>query len=258
MRGQIVAKFLVRAFAVALLAAIAAFTWWAWQLFHGKPHSVDAMATRQFVQYLASDPESLSSLGLIDGSLLDFHSGRLSPRTQQELDRRDAVVARFRRELERFDPERLAPDQRLTYDIWRWWLDAEIEASAPFYAAPLGDPYVVSQFGIHASFPEYMTTTHALSNPKMARNYIKRLDAFPQAVDETIALFEDHAARGVMAPRVILERVIADIDKFTASAPPENVLVSSMRSRMEKSGAFPVASVNDFALQASDRVEKSV
>ena len=242
---------------ILLLIGAAMLAWWLTGVLHGKPGRVETMATRQFIQYLASDPETLTHLGMIDGRLIDVHSSRLAPRTQLELDRRSALVRRFRTELDRYDPDRLPSDQRLTWEIWRWWLDAEIAAAEPFYGAPLGLPYAISQFGLHYEFWNLMTHGHQLSNARLARNYISRLYAFDQAANETVDLFEAHAERGVLPPRSILERVIADLEGILATPAEQSDLVTSMRQRMEESGAFSPTAIDRFTTEATEAVRAS-
>jgi len=248
-----------RALGVLLLIGVAVLASSAWVVIWGKPSRVDTMATRQFVQFLISDPETLTQLGFIDGRLIDFHSGRLRPRTQTELDRRSALLRRFQSEIDRYDPSGLDPEQALTHEVWRWWLDTEIAVSEPFYGAPLADgPYVMSQFGLQFGFWNLMTSAHRLGNERLARNYIRRLQAFGPAAEETVALFEAHAERGVLPPRSILERVIADIDRMLETDPADSELVRSMRERMAESGSLSAERREDYLSQAVQAVSEQV
>ena len=249
----------LRIFGAMCLVGMAFLAWSAWVVFWGTPSRVETMATRQFVKFLISDPETLTQLGFIDGRWIDFHSGRLRPRTQAELDRRSALLRRYRAELDRYDPERLDPDQRLTYAVWSWWLDAEIAASEPFYSGPLElGPYVMNQFGLQHSFWNLMTNSHRPSNARLARNYVRRLQAFEQAAIETVALFEDHAERGVLPPRSILERVMADIDRILEIDPADSDLVRSMGERMAETSTLSADRRESFARQAEQAVREQV
>ncbi len=246
---------ILRIFGALSLLGVAFAAWSAWVVIWGTPSRVETMAARQFVQFLISDPETLTMLGFIDGRVIDRHSGRLRPRTQVELDRRGEQVRRFRAELDRYDPDKLDPDQRLTLEVWGWWLDAQAAVSESFYAAPLmGSPYVMSQFGLQDQFWNLMTHSHRPSNARLARNYVRRLQAFEQAADETVALFEDHAERGVLPPRTILERMIADIDGILEVDPVDSELVQSMVVRMAEAGTLSADRREDFARQAEQAV----
>ena len=246
---------ILRIFGALSLLGVAFAAWSAWVVIWGTPSRVETMAARQFVQFLISDPETLTMLGFIDGWVIDRHSGRLRPRTQAELDRRGEQLRRFRAELDRYDPDKLDPDQRLTLEVWGWWLDAQAGVAEPFFGAPLMiSPYVMSQFGLQDEFWNLMTSSHRPSNARLARNYVRRLQAFEQAADETVALFEDHAKRGVLPPRTILERMIADIDGILEVDPGDSELVQSMVVRMAEAGTLSADRREDFARQAEQAV----
>jgi|GEM_PF-3630947 len=52
----------------------------------GTPFTVGMLADRQQLIALLHDPEALTELGLIDGSVLDWHPDRLSPISLAERD----------------------------------------------------------------------------------------------------------------------------------------------------------------------------
>ena len=226
-------KWILRTIGLVLLGAVFFASWTAHVIFNGTPSKVDTMAARQFIQYLASDPEALSFIGFIDGTVLDRHSGRLTPNTQAELDRQSALIDQYRKEIARYDGRDLSPDQQLTLDVWAWWLGAQDALSDSFYIAPMGTPFVVDQAGIHASFPRLMVDAHQLSNKKLVRRYTKRIEAFGPSVDELIETFNAHADAGILAPRSVLERTVTDIRAQLSRPIDEDELVVTFRARLE-------------------------
>ena len=73
-----------------------------------------------------------------------------------------------------------------------------------------------------------------------------------------MALFEEHAERGALPPRTILERVIADIDGILAVEPVDSELVQSMVVRMAEAGTLSADRREDFARQAEQAVANQV
>jgi len=247
------------AICLVLLLGLAFLGWQVWTLLYGRPAKVDTMAARQFVQYLAADPETLTSFGFIDGSPFDLHSDDLSQRGQARLEMRSAIVRKFRKELDRYDRAKLSADQALTFDVWSWWLDTEIAVSEAPWAEPVSaGPYVVDQFGLQEAFVRLMTLGHEPANAKLAKNYVARLRKFGSAADQTISAFEAHAAEGVMAPRSILERTLESIDLFLDPAPKDSVLVTSFRERLEKTQKFSPKAIDGYVSQAEAAVAEVV
>ena len=60
-----------------LLLMLLLAVWAGYRIGFGKPFTVNQLADRQAFVYLAGDPQLLTTLGLIDGTVLDFHSGQL-------------------------------------------------------------------------------------------------------------------------------------------------------------------------------------
>ena len=246
-----------RILGLLLLLIIAFLGWRGWQTFYGTPSLVDTMATRQFAQYLMRDPAALTTLGIIDGSLLDLHSGKLTPQSQAYRDSLRALVRQFREEIDRYDVSSLSDDQALTHGVWASWLDAAIDVTEPFYGSLFGGPYVVDQYTVQI-LPDLLTRQHSLKNKKLADNYLKRLNASGDMIDQIIEVFNDHADRGAMAPRPILERVISDIDAFTAPLPGESPLVKTFREKLSGRTGFKQGDVDQYAAQAETMVETIV
>ena len=45
----------------------------------GHPFTINQLANRQAVFFLIQNPELFSSIGVVDGTILDRHSGKLAP-----------------------------------------------------------------------------------------------------------------------------------------------------------------------------------
>ena len=240
------------------MSAIVFAGWTAYVLFKGTPSKVDTMAARQFIQYLASDPEALSFIGFVDGTPLDRHSGRLTPNTQAELDRQSGLIDRYREEIARYEGRDLPPDQQLTFDIWSWWLESEDALSDHFYMAPMGTPFVVDQAGIHATFPRLMVDVHQLSNKKLVRRYTERIEAFGPSVDELITTFNTHAAAGILAPRSVLERTLTDIRAQLSRPIEEDELIVTFRARLEEVQAYDQEFIQAEVAAATVAIEQTM
>jgi len=70
---------------LAALALIAP-SYTSYRTLWGTPFTVGMLADRQQLIALLHDPEALTELGLIDGSVLDWHPDRLSPISLAERD----------------------------------------------------------------------------------------------------------------------------------------------------------------------------
>jgi prolyl oligopeptidase len=132
------------------------------------------------------------------------------------LDAHEAKLARVRATraaLERIDPNRLSPDDRLEYAILRHSLEVKLERE-PFRAHLTP----VSQLGgLQFEFAR-MVVNHPHATLGDVESYLTRLRSFPRAVDTLIVLLRQGMAAGRVPPRVTTAQMVTQLRAL--AAPP--------------------------------------
>ncbi len=82
-----------------------ALIWLIYSLFWGTPPSINLAVERMGLRLLGMDPELFSSLGLLDNTLLDFHSGNLTDASPAQMVRSQHLDREGLRLIRRFKPE---------------------------------------------------------------------------------------------------------------------------------------------------------
>ena len=219
------------------------------------------LANRQAVEFLLRDPELATEVGLADGSLLDFHSGKLSPYTLQKRDADYAQLARFLSEVRKFDRRSLARQDQITYDVLvdQYQTALAFQRFGWLQEAGPGSPYPISpMFGIEVAVPSFMQTEHVVSNEKTAANYVSRLQAIAGKLDEVTAAMQRQARAGVLLPPSLLERSLVVIRDTVAGPPEQNALVTTFIERMSKVGSLDVRRRQQLAAQAVEALRTGV
>jgi uncharacterized protein (DUF885 family) len=245
----------------ALVLAVA-LGYTAYRTLWGKPFSINMLANRQAIEFLMRDPELMTEVGLTDGSILDFHSGKLSPYTLAQRDANYAQLAQFLAEVRQFDRARLGRQDQITYDVlvdqyqtglsfkrFDWLQDAGF-GSALYPISPM--------FGIEAQLPSFMETTHVVRNDKSARNYVARLRAMAAQLDEATAAMQRQARAGVVLPASLLERSLVVIHDTVDGPPERNALVTTFIERMNKVASLDARRKQQLAEQAVEAVRAGV
>ncbi len=119
-------------------------------------------------------------------------------------------------ELEReFDYETLSPQDRLSYDLWKYEYESAAEA-----AKWRGNTFVLSQMqGIHTALPSLMIATHGVDTLQDMKDYIARVSQFERALTQVTDRAAANAARGVRPPYFAYDFVIAESSKLIEGAP---------------------------------------
>jgi uncharacterized protein (DUF885 family) len=124
-----------------------------------------------------------------------------------------------RNRLDRIDPTGLKPQDKLTYQIFRWALEDEQRELQPGIAE-VSDLLPLSQFdGPQISFPRQIAwrAGDPWNRPRDYDNAIRQILNFTRWTEGAIARMREGLKRGVVQPRAIVKRVIAQIDTFAVA-----------------------------------------
>jgi uncharacterized protein (DUF885 family) len=237
--------------------------WLVYALIWGTPPDINLAAERLSLRMIFSDPETLTALSLLDNSLLDFHSGRLtdaSPRHMaylRKLDREGLALIR------RYDPQKLKGEKRLTYHLMSWYFEQNLRGHRfDYHWAPdpiFMGPYPVNHvFGVQINLINFLSTYHKIEGRRSVRRYLQRLDQ----VDWKLAGLRDslsgREAAGVLPPRFVLEKSIAQIENFIAAPLDQNPLYTFFVEQLEESGRFKPRAKTRWEEQVRRAIEHQV
>lgn len=212
---------------VLLLAlALGAASVWFW--FY--PVTVNNAVNKFTAEFAMATPELMTGLGMIDNTPLDFHSGKLSAYTKRQDDENIARLKRARTMMNRFDPEKLKGQQKLSWEISTWFLDDLIAQSAYEYSG-----YRVNQIsGPTVDLPQFLTDIHVIKNEKSVKRYISRIREFGRVLEVTKARVEDDRAHGVTPPDFIIAKAIGVMNGFIEGGAEKNALVTTLPAKLDK------------------------
>ncbi|HYC09699.1 MAG TPA: DUF885 domain-containing protein [Steroidobacteraceae bacterium] len=225
----------------SLLALLMVLGYAAYRIAWGKPFTINMLANRQALEFLMRNPELFTTVGLIDGSVFDYHSGKLAPYTVRQRDDDYLQEARFLREVHEFDRARLGRQDQITYDILVDQFGTGLSFQRFQWLAPDGLYAISPMFGAEVELATFMQITHVVKNDKTARNYVLRLEAMGDKLDAITAEMQRQAKLGVILPAALLERSLLVIHDTVAPAPEENALVTTFLERMNKVAALDSA-----------------
>ena len=156
--------YIKRILLTSLLLLLLFGSWWAYRLLWGKPLNIDHFYERVFIEYLLHDPEQLTRLGMIDNTLLDFHSDDL---TDASPSRALKLVENARRNLEilrSYERGGQTNPQRLSTDVLEWVLDDGVRGEEFVH-----HPYPVSPLsGVQSQWPSFMDAFHQVVDEQSA------------------------------------------------------------------------------------------
>ena len=201
------------------------------------PLKFNWLLDRQAVSYVLSHPEAMTEIGVIDGSWVDFHSGKLDP---YSLDERAATFARVHgneAEIKAWDRAKLGPQEQLSYDIVLWTYDRALDDEKYPWLGANNSLYPINPaFGIQKELPNFLLSSHPIKNALLARHYVERLRAMGPLLDAVTADVDRQAKLGVIPPDFIVDGSIDQMKALIAPAPEKNALVTNLADKTAKLG----------------------
>jgi uncharacterized protein (DUF885 family) len=240
------------------LALIVVLGYGTYRIVWGKPFTMNMLANRQALEFLIKNPELFTAVGMAEGSIVDYHSDKLSPSTVEQRDDTYAQLSQFLKELHRFDRAKLDRQDQITYDILQDQWETNLAFKRFDWLTADGLYPISPMFGVQVQLPSFMETTHIINNDKTARNYVKRLYAMGRKLDEATAEMQQQAKAGVVLPAALLERSLTVIHDTVAAPPEENALVTTFVTRMNKVKSLEGPRKQELERQAVEALRSSV
>ncbi len=138
-------------FFVCLFAVI-----FVYALVWGRPFSINHYFDRTLIKLVMDEPQMLSSLGLIDNTILDFHSDDLSDVSDEKTVDLTRGAEKELETLRSYDYDNLSQSEKLSFDIAEWIFEKALDGEKFIYHS-----YPLNQMsGAQSELPSFMDATH--------------------------------------------------------------------------------------------------
>ena len=242
-----------------IAAAGLSLIWLVYQVVWGTPPSINLAVERLSIRMVRADPEMLTYLGMLDNTLLDFHSGKLtnvSPQYMADLQKldRDGLAL-----IQRFDPDKLKGQKQITYRLMAWYFAQNLQGHRFEYhwvANPVFmGPYLVNHvFGVQVDLVNFLSTYHKFKGRRSVRRYVQRLQSVDWKLDGLIESLNVRADQEALPPKFVIEKSLAQIEDFLSRPINENPLYTHFVEGSAQSGKFS----EDAQHRWADRVKSAI
>jgi len=237
-----------------LLALLLALSLGLYLWFWAAPVGVNNYINKVSMQLALDSPELLTSLGMIDNSLLDFHSDKLGSYTKESEQQSLQDLIEAREGLNDYGPEGLEGQAFLSWQIAAWFFDDIIASSKLEHSG-----YRVNQIsGVMVSTPQFLTDRHRIIDEKSTIRYIARLTEFARVIDEVKVRVMDDRDHGTVPPDFIINKALIGMRAFIADGAEGNPLVLTLPAKLEALGDISPSRKRALIAEATEVVAKQV
>ncbi len=197
---------------------------WLVKLLFFKPCNIDHFFGRVMLSFIWGYPELLSTIRMLERFGIHSHNKKLSDESEAHAAKQAAKGKRFLEILRSYNRDKLDPGQQLSYDIMEWFIRDNVEAE-PFRH----HNYPVNQlFGVQNQLPTFMVSMHQVKNKRDARYYNIRLSRVRRKFEQVIESLKIREEKGVIPPKFVFEKVLAEMENFISPAAEQNILYTSL------------------------------
>ena len=195
-----------------------------------KPIFINAYFERAFLEFALESPETLSSIRLLEQFGIDGHNAELDDISPAATERQDKRLLENQAMLKRYDRDKLEGQKALSYDIFEWFIDHQVEGIKYTWHG-----YPVNQlFGVQNGLPDFMVQIHQVNSVKEADYYISRLSKFDTKFEQLLEDLQLRESKDIIPPRFTVEKVLVEMKDFVDTPTEEHILYTSFVEKLDK------------------------
>ncbi|GFD77803.1 hypothetical protein KUL118_06650 [Tenacibaculum sp. KUL118] len=190
-----------------------------------KPLSMRVLLDREVLKLMLSSPQMKTFLGLHHLGI-DKHNYTLDNGDKLTFIEKLPDLASIKSTVSQYRD--LSAQEEITRDAVIQLLDS-LQVLQPYKY----HNYPLDTFdGLHSRFPEFMTNNHPIESEDDIESYIARLDDSARYFDNVIKGVRLRESLGIVPPRIVIENVLGQLSKFIAPKVEDNILLTSLNTKM--------------------------
>jgi uncharacterized protein (DUF885 family) len=120
--------------------------------------------------------------------------------------------------LARIDRSALGPDERISYDVFKWQRETDLRGLKPDLLGISSLLPLNHFYGVHAGFAE-LSSGEGVAPFRTTRDFensLARMDDFARIMDSAVARMRQGLSRGVTQPKLVMANVLEQLDSMLA------------------------------------------
>ncbi|MBL6693461.1 MAG: DUF885 domain-containing protein [SAR86 cluster bacterium] len=192
-------------------------------------NQLDRYLDRILIEDILSSPERLSYMGLDELDMFTGHNSRWDDYSQKSSQKSyEETIVRLST-LEKFDENKLQ-DEKFNLQIAKFSLKNQKVSYESFqhHFNPLSQ-----FFGLHLNLVEFLTDTHKITDEKSVKNYIDRVSAIDDVINESILFLREREKKGIYSPKFVYKKAKNQIEALASLELIDNPIYKNLNEKIE-------------------------
>ena len=236
---------------LTVLVLVAAWATHEWKA--EKPFSLNNFLNRTLVKEALGSPETLTSIGVLDGLGITGHNAHLDDASTAASKAMFARLNKASNVLRTYSNDNLSEEEQLSKEI-ALYLFNTLKGYEEFQY----HNYPFNQMsGAQSAFPSFMDAQHPINNLENAQHYISRLSESKRYYTQTLEGMRVREKMNIYPPKFVIQRVLDEMSGFISVPAQENVLYTSLEQKIDDNGTLAEQKAELLA-QAAQEIENTV
>ena len=247
-------KTLLKWLAALLSVALLAVTVFIVNLVWFRPFSLNLFYEKTFVTFALENPELLSSLGIAEQFGYRRHNAHLDDESVAKAERDFALWHRYLADLKSYDLAAQTPAQRLSTRVLTVYIENQLDGEKFRF-----HDYPVNQlWGVQNNTPDFLINQHRIADRRGAEDYLARLGEVGRKFDQVLDGLALREQNGIVPPRFVIERVLAEMRAFAGQPTLENPLYKNFATKVDALAELAPADKQALAARCAQAIESGV
>ena len=247
-------KTLLKWLAALLGVALLAVTVFIVNLVWFRPFSLNLFYEKTFVTFALENPELLSSLGIAEQFGYRRHNAHLDDESVAKAERDFALWHRDLADLKSYDLAAQTPAQRLSTRVLTVYIENQLDGEKfRFHNYPVNQLW-----GVQNNTPDFLINQHRIADRRGAEDYLARLGEVGRKFDQVLDGLALREQNGIVPPRFVIERVLAEMRAFAGQPTLENPLYKNFATKVDALTELAPADKQALAARCAQAIESGV
>ncbi|MGB3725692.1 MAG: DUF885 domain-containing protein [Glaciecola sp.] len=219
-----------------------------------KPFSFNNFLNRTLVKQALNSPQTLTSIGVLDGLGITGHNAHLNDQSVEASQQSLESLKQARDVLIQYKDEDLTESELLSKEIAMYLFDMLSDFEKYQY-----HNYPFNQMsGAQSAFPSFMDSQHGITNEESVEHYISRLSESKRYYTQSLEGMKIREQKNIIPPKFVIERVLSEMQSFVSTPAKENILYTSLNTKLEKASGIPAQSHSSYLAQVETQINEVV
>jgi len=215
---------------------------------------IDAFFEASYKKLLLRDPETITQVGLNKAwGVSNDQLTDISDEYIRETQRLEAAILGL---LRTYDRATLTPEQRVTYDVYEWYLDDRTRGIPFMY-----DDYPVSFLittGINEQLVQFFADIHPVTDKQDAQDYVTRLAQVDTKLDQLVDGLQRREKAGVVMPKFLIPWVLYGVSNIAESDARSTPFYTGFKAKIDAVSGLSAEEKEALVQAAEKEIDDSV